>query len=62
MTRRLNCLLREVVVLEPGLLQANDIGLLRGKPFQQLWQENLERVDVPCRQFHLAKVPDGLAP
>ena len=52
LTRCLNFPLREVVILELGFLQAHDIRLMHSKPFQQLWQAHLERVDVPCRNLH----------
>ena len=53
---------RKVCVFELRLLEANDVGLLRREPLEQLRQANLQRVDVPGGEPHSANAPDGLAP
>ena len=54
--------LREVVILELGLLQADHVGLCGRQPVQQLRQANLEGINVPGGEFHGVKVPEGLLP
>jgi hypothetical protein len=53
-TRGLDLRLREGMVLELRFLQADDVGLLRRQPVEKLRQADLERVDVPAGNFHVA--------